>query len=62
MKHALILNVLIVLAVLVALAVTQNLASLLGLLTLKDMPYGLLAVGAGDDEEEGNPIGFVHHE
>lgn len=62
MNHALILNALIVAVVLVALVITSNPACLLGMLLLKEMPYGLLTMQDDELDEEGKPIGFVHHE
>lgn len=62
MNHALILNALIVVCVLVALAITYNPVCLLGLLLLKEMPYGLLTMPDEQVDEQGNPIGFVHHD
>jgi hypothetical protein len=62
MNHALILNLLIVGVVVLALAITSQPVVLLGLLMLRDMPYGLLAVENDDEEEEGKPMGFIHPE
>lgn len=62
MNHALILNALIVAVVLVALVITSNPACLLGMLLLKEMPYGLLTMQEEEVDEQGKPIGFVHHE
>ena len=62
MNHALILNALIVIVVILALVITSNPAVILGLLLLKEMPYGLLTMEPDDADEEGRPMGFVHHE
>lgn len=60
MNHALILNALIVLAVLIALVLTSNPVVLLGLLLLKEMPYGLLTMPEDEGDEKSTPIGFIH--
>jgi hypothetical protein len=63
MNHALILNFLIALAVIIALVITSNPVVLLGLLMLKEMPYGLLTMETDEEmDEQGRPIGFVHHD
>lgn len=61
MNHALILNFLITVAVITALVITSNPTVLLGLLLLKEMPYGLLTMEP-DEDEQGRPMGFVHHD
>lgn len=57
MNHALILNLAIIGLIVVALFVTGNPLVLMGVVFLKEMPYGLLAQ---DEEPEGRPIGFIH--
>lgn len=59
MNHALILNAMIWIAVLAALFLTSNPVVLLGLLLLKEMPYGLLTMEEEPDEKS-TPIGFIH--
>ena len=62
MNHALILNFMIFAAVMAALFVTSNPVVLLGLLMLKEMPYGLLTMSEDEEDEQGKPMGFVHHD
>lgn len=58
MNHALILNLAIIILIAVVIATTGNALALLGIVFLKEMPYGLLA-GDMEEEETGRPIGFV---
>lgn len=57
MNHALFLNVLIIAAIMVALVMLNNPLALLGLLLLRDMPFGLLA--PPEPEEQSSAIGFI---
>lgn len=59
MIHALILNLAIIGLIIVALIVTGNPLALLGIVFLKEMPYGLIAP-MDDEDPPGRPIGFVH--
>ena len=58
MKHALILNVLIITLVGLALFLTREVSVLFALFLLRDMPYGLL-VGGDEPDDETKPIGFT---
>lgn len=62
MNHALLLNLAILALIAVVILTTGNALALLGIVFLKEMPYGLLAPDMGDDEEGGRPIGFIHPE
>lgn len=59
MNHALILNIAIILLIAVVIFTTGNALALLGIVFLKEMPYGLLAQDAEEEEPGGRPIGFV---
>ncbi|OYV36829.1 MAG: hypothetical protein B7Z80_14510 [Rhodospirillales bacterium 20-64-7] len=61
MPYAAIINVLILICILVTLVVLKNPLGLLAILVLPNMPYGLMADKSDDEDDEGNPIGFVHH-
>lgn len=61
MLHALLINIAIIAAIVATIVLTHNPLALLALMFLKEMPFGLMLAGQ-DEEEEGNPIGFVHHE
>lgn len=63
MNQAAFVNLLIVLVVIVGLVTLQNPLFILGLLFLRDLPYGLAMQAAqyhdeGDDEDS-RPIGFT---
>lgn len=58
MNHALLLNLAILATVVIMTLVTQNPLCLAGLLTLRDMPYGLLAPSE-PEPDEGPRIGFT---
>lgn len=67
MNHTLLLNAFICITVLIALHLTNNPLCIFCLILLKDLPYDLdahkaqLEAGVSDEEnEEANPIGFVH--
>lgn len=66
MNHSLILNLAIIALIGVALWLTKDALVLMGLMFLKDMPYGLLAdnlFGGGDDDDGvSRPIGFIHND
>lgn len=62
MNHALILNIAIVLLIAFVIWLTSNPLALIGIVFLKEMPYGLLAQDDDEEEEKSNPIGFVHHD
>ena len=63
MNHALLLNLAIIGLIVIALLITSNPLALLGIVFLKEMPYGLLAQDDGEDEESGSrKIGFITDE
>lgn len=63
MIHALILNIAILAVIVVALIITSNPLVLMCLLLVKEMPYGLMLEQDEEQvDEQGRPIGFVHHE
>lgn len=62
MIHALILNLAILGLIAGVIVVTGDPLALLGIVFLKEMPYGLLAQDMEDEEEESKKIGFVHHD
>ena len=61
MDHALALNIIICLVVVVIATLTNSPIALIGLLFLKDMPYGLLQQPEPEPtfEEQGKPAGFL---
>lgn len=59
MKQAILLNFGILIVIGIALIQLQNPLALLGLLLLKDLPYGLLVQQDDEEEEESQPIGFI---
>ena len=59
MTHALLINLAIIAAIITTICLTNNPLALFALMFLKEMPFGLLLQN-NDDEEEGNPIGFIH--
>jgi len=61
MLHALLINLAIIGAIVLTIILTSNPLALFALMFLKEMPFGLM-LGDQDEEEQGNPIGFVHHE
>lgn len=61
MFHALLINLAIIAAICMTIVLTSNPLALLALMFLKEMPFGLLMQPGDDDEEGGNPIGFIHH-
>ena len=60
MNQALLLNLAIIALIAVVILTTGNALALLGIVFLKEMPYGLLM--GGEEEEQGRPIGFIHPE
>lgn len=62
MKYALILNIAILGLIAFVIWLTSNPLALLGIVFLKEMPFGLMLQGGEEDEEEGRPMGFIHHE
>lgn len=62
MKYAFALNIAILGLIAFVIWLTSNPMALIGIVFLKDMPYGLLVNDDEEgEEEEGRPIGFVHH-
>lgn len=61
MKYALALNLAILATIFAVVFMTGNALALIALVLLRDMPYGLLADEGenGEDEQSGNPIGFM---
>ncbi|MFT4064300.1 hypothetical protein [Paraburkholderia sp.] len=60
MKHALILNLLIIAVVALALVLTSNPLAILALFMLRDLPYGLLVSRDHAQTENSEPsIGFT---
>ena len=61
MNQALLLNLGILIVIGVCLVQLNNPLALFGLLLLKELPYGLMLQGSGEEEVEegGNPIGFI---
>lgn len=64
MNHALLLNIAIIGLIAVVIFVTGDPLALMGIVFLKEMPYGLLAQEMSDDEveESTRKIGFIRDE
>ena len=64
MNHALLLNLAIIGLIAVVIFVTGDPLALMGIVFLKEMPYGLLAQEMSDDEveESTRKIGFIRDE
>lgn len=61
MLYALILNLAILGLIAFVIWLTSNPLALIGIVFLKEMPFGLLLQGEETDEQ-GRPMGFIHHE
>ena len=62
MIYALILNIAILGLIAFVIWLTANPLALIGIVFLKEMPFGLLVPPDSDIDEQGRPIGFIHHE
>jgi hypothetical protein len=58
MNQAFGLNTMIILLIVIGIFATSNPLFILGLLFLRDLPYGLVASESDNQEEESKPIGF----
>lgn len=60
MNHALLLNLMIVLAIILVIVTQNNPLALLGILLLQPMPYSLLVNAESEKDPKPNSMGFIH--